>query len=226
MPSTAFYAVQTADSQQIFTSWTEAKPHCVGVKGVKYKKFHSEIEAKQWLGIDTTTDTDIVDDTDVVQLPDVVDVYTDGACTDNGYSEARAGMGVFFAPNHPLNVSEPLPREDRQTNNRAELLAIERAIDILLDQPAMPSEYHIHTDSMYCINALTKWVHGWVTKNWMTSKGTEAENRDIIERLYYKMEAIYADEQCDLQLHHIRGHKGLYGNTQADELAVASLERW
>lgn len=31
-----------------------------------------------------------------------VDVYADGACLDNGFHGARAGIGVWFANNHYL----------------------------------------------------------------------------------------------------------------------------
>lgn len=29
-------------------------------------------------------------------------VYTDGACTNNGYKGAKAGVGIWFGPDHPL----------------------------------------------------------------------------------------------------------------------------
>jgi ribonuclease HI len=29
-------------------------------------------------------------------------VYTDGACRNNGYRRASAGIGVWFGDNHPL----------------------------------------------------------------------------------------------------------------------------
>ena len=31
-----------------------------------------------------------------------VNVWTDGACSRNGYENAKAGVGVFFGKNHPL----------------------------------------------------------------------------------------------------------------------------
>ena len=35
-------------------------------------------------------------------------VYTDGACSNNGRSGARAGAGVYWGENHPDNVSTPV----------------------------------------------------------------------------------------------------------------------
>ena len=60
-----------------------------------------------------------------------INVYTDGACVNNGKPDARAGFGVWFGENDPRNVSESFTGP--QTNNRAELLAIIRALTILRD---------------------------------------------------------------------------------------------
>lgn len=38
----------------------------------------------------------------IVDEDDYVNVFTDGACSSNGYKNARAGIGVWFRDNHPL----------------------------------------------------------------------------------------------------------------------------
>ena len=43
-----------------------------------------------------------------------VDVYVDGAWSYNGPGEPRAGVGVWFGIDHPLNVSRPT--RGRKTN--------------------------------------------------------------------------------------------------------------
>ena len=58
-----------------------------------------------------------------------INVYTDGACVDNGKPYARAGYGVYFGKNDSRNVSESY--KGLQTNNVAELLAIIKAMTIL-----------------------------------------------------------------------------------------------
>ncbi|XP_062064894.1 ribonuclease H1 isoform X3 [Lepus europaeus] len=52
-------------------------------------------------------------------LGEFVVVYTDGCCSSNGRRRARAGIGVYWGPGHPLNLSIRLP--GRQTNQRAEI---------------------------------------------------------------------------------------------------------
>ena len=54
-------------------------------------------------------------------------VYTDGACSNNGHANAKAGIGVWWGDNDPRNVSEPLA--GRATNNRAEIWAAVKAIN-------------------------------------------------------------------------------------------------
>ena len=58
-----------------------------------------------------------------------ITVYTDGACSNNGKPDARAGYGIWFGKNDPRNCSESF--NGLQTNNRAELLAIVKALTIL-----------------------------------------------------------------------------------------------
>ena len=56
-------------------------------------------------------------------------VYTDGSCLSNGVSgEARAGMGVYWGEESVDNISRKL-EDGEQTNARAELLAIEIALE-------------------------------------------------------------------------------------------------
>ena len=59
-------------------------------------------------------------------------VYTDGACSNNGYANAKAGIGVWWGENDPRNISEPLA--GRATNNRAEIWAAVKAINQAADE--------------------------------------------------------------------------------------------
>lgn len=40
----------------------------------------------------------------IVDEDGYVNVFTDGACSSNGYKNARAGIGVWFQDNHPLYI--------------------------------------------------------------------------------------------------------------------------
>ena len=58
-----------------------------------------------------------------------INVYTDGACSRNGRPDAKAGIGIFFKEDDSRNYCGRI--EGKQTNNRAELIAILTAIKIL-----------------------------------------------------------------------------------------------
>ena len=114
-------------------------------------------------------------------------VFTDGACSKNGQSGARASYACWFPENKDISEAKAVPDTDPQTNNRGELLAIKRAVEILIDKfDASQLDVHIYTDSQYSKNCLTVWLPGFIERNWKTSgyKGstsTDVKNRDLIE---------------------------------------------
>jgi ribonuclease HI len=66
-----------------------------------------------------------------------------------------------------------VPLHLNQTNNVAELLAIEKAIDMV--QNNKKDIIKILTDSSYSINCLTKWYNSWAKKNfYIKVEDTEA----------------------------------------------------
>lgn len=87
---------------------------------------------------------------------DYVHVYTDGACSSNGRSGARAGLGVYWGDGHPLNVSEPV--SGRATNNTGEIQAATRAIRQAQEHGV--EKLAINTDSKFLIKSATEWMPG------------------------------------------------------------------
>jgi len=141
-------------------------------------------------------------------------VYTDGSSLGNGCANAVAGVGVYFGPSDSRNVSEPL-RGDRQTNQRAELTAVARALDhIPIDRSA-----EIVTDSNYAIKCLTEWFQKWEKAAWRNAVGKPVENRDLIEPIIARIR----ERDCcraKTMFRWIKGHANDAGNCAADELAV------
>jgi len=113
------------------------------------------------------------------------------------------------------NVSEPL-HGPRQTNQRAELTAIQRALEIV------PSarDVQILTDSQYSINCVTKWCTGWEKNGWLNSKKDAVENQDLIRAILAQIrERKRMGGATDFIW--VKGHSNDPGNEAADELAVA-----
>uniref|UniRef100_T1J8V2 Ribonuclease H1 n=1 Tax=Strigamia maritima TaxID=126957 RepID=T1J8V2_STRMM len=141
--------------------------------------------------------------------PSCISIYTDGACEANGSTGAKGGIGVYWGPNHRLNVSEPLG--GRQTNNRAEIHAAIRAIKQAKSEGL--KEINLHTDSQFLIKSITGWINKWKRNNWQLASGGPVKNKDDFEEL---------DESLNgIKVHwiHVKGHSGIAGNEAADELA-------
>ncbi|XP_067150363.1 ribonuclease H1 [Apteryx mantelli] len=148
-------------------------------------------------------------------MGDFAVVYTDGCCSGNGRNRARAGIGVYWGPGHPLNTSERLP--GRQTNQRAEIHAACKAIEQAKSQNI--KKLIIYTDSKFTINGITSWVDNWKTNGWRTSSGGSVINKEDFERLDNLSKGI------EIQWMHIPGHAGFRGNEEADRLAREGADK-
>jgi ribonuclease HI len=108
-------------------------------------------------------------------------VFTDGSCTSNGRKGAKAGYAAWF-PDHPgWSVAEKVPENDPQTNQRAELSAIQLAVKVLEDRGEIDCDLVIYTDSDYSINCLSSWLTGWMNRGWKTAAGKDVLHQDIIK---------------------------------------------
>ncbi|KAF2471448.1 ribonuclease H-like protein [Lindgomyces ingoldianus] len=141
-------------------------------------------------------------------------IYTDGSSLGNGKARAVAGVGVYFGSNDPRNVSEPLPGT-RQTNQRAELTAIQRAVDIV----PIDREVLIYSDSNYAIKCCTEWFTKWRVNGWKNASGKSVDNRDIIEPIVNRIEERQL-AGAQTKFTWLKGHANSPGNAAADALAV------
>ncbi|EPS40108.1 hypothetical protein H072_6065 [Dactylellina haptotyla CBS 200.50] len=144
----------------------------------------------------------------------VLKIYTDGSSLMNGSASARAGVGIWFGPGDKRNLSEPL-NDPKATNNRAELSAILRAIEIAPKH----REVLIFTDSKYAIQCVTDWFQKWRSNGWQTSAGKPVENQDIIEEILLRIEERITQGGAKTKFEWVNGHKGVVGNEMADKLA-------
>jgi len=149
-----------------------------------------------------------------------INVYTDGACTNNGKPDARAGFGIWFGDNDDRNTSESFTGP--QTNNRAELLGIIKALTILRDEIEQGQPIIIYSDSSYSIRCCTTYGEKMSKKGWQT-KEKDIPNRNLVEVAYN-----FVKKYNNIKFKHIRAHTGLedehsIGNEHADRLANLSI---
>lgn len=151
-----------------------------------------------------------------------ISVYVDGSCLNNGKSNARGGFGGYYGHNDSRNFSFPLHADERQTNNRGELKAVIHVLEHAIASHST-APLVIHTDSRYCIDGITSWIHKWKRTDY---KGVE--NVDLWKRLDAAVadwRRIYATTTGGaiadaVKFVHVKGHSGVHGNEMADRLAV------
>ncbi|XP_064625424.1 ribonuclease H1-like [Lineus longissimus] len=142
-------------------------------------------------------------------VEDPISVYTDGCCHSNGRKKAAAGIGVYWGPDDPNNVAARL--RGRQTNNRAEIQAVCKALRQA--QQMRKASVIVYTDSQFLINSITKWIHKWKRNGWKLTDGTIVKNKDDFEELDELQKGM------TVKYVHVKGHSGVHGNEQADQLA-------
>lgn len=137
----------------------------------------------------------------------MIEIYTDGASSGN---PGPGGYGVILrSGKHYKELSEGFRKT---TNNRMELLAVIKALEVL---KSPGQTVVIYSDSKYVIDAIDKkWVYGWLQKGFKDKK-----NKDLWLR--------YLDisKQHNIKFIWVRGHAGHKENERCDELAVAAYKQ-
>lgn len=153
-------------------------------------------------------------------------VYTDGAAQNNQNKyDRKAGCGAFWALDHPFNVSE-IVQGPEQTNNRAELLAVLRALQLDI------RPLDIRSDSKYVVDGATKHLQRWAGTGWKTNrKARSISNADLWKMVHAQL----TSRTNDVIFTKVKGHATAqevrmgtvdildkWGNDMADSLAVAA----
>ena len=104
--------------------------------------------------------------------------------TDGSYKKStnKAGTGIYFGE---YGVSIKLP--DGFTNNQAELIGVLYALQqIKLNMSHLikdAKQVVVISDSMYCINTVTKWMKAWEKNNWKKANGEVILNPELIQAI-------------------------------------------
>jgi ribonuclease HI len=144
-----------------------------------------------------------------LRVPGAVEVWTDGACSGN---PGPMGIGVVVVDGERREeVSEYL---GVGTNNIAELVAIERGLDVVAKLPKAKEgkddrarRVRVYSDSGYAIGLLEK---GWKAK----------ANQDLVARLRKQVAGV-----PHLEFVKVPGHAGVPENERCDALAREAITR-
>ncbi len=133
-----------------------------------------------------------------------VEIFTDGACKGN---PGPGGWGVVLRMGH--HERDLAGNQPDTTNNRMELTAVIRALEALKE----PCHCHLHTDSRYVIDGITKWIFGWQKNGWKTAAKKPVLNADLWQEL------LTATKRHRIEWIWVKGHDGHPENERADKLA-------
>ena len=110
-------------------------------------------------------------------------VFTDGACTNNGRPEAKAGVGVAYGKNDhsqlSMSISDSVDNFPVRSNQRAELFASRLGLEFLAEaervntkEPTGESKaWIIAADSEYVVKGMTEWLPTWKVGSEYPEKG-------------------------------------------------------
>jgi len=141
--------------------------------------------------------------------------FVDGSALSNPGGPGGTGFVVVDCAHHALRFGGTRWEVDGPyaiTNNRMELRAVLEALEGLPEG----SGVEVVSDSRYVVDALSRWIHGWRRKGWVTSQGTPVLNRDLIEALDARSRAL------SVRYGWVRGHDGHAVNEIVDALAQAA----
>ncbi len=146
-----------------------------------------------------------------MQQQRIIQIFTDGACLNNGKPQARGGWAAILRnpEGRTKEIAGPL-EGNQQTNNRAELTAVIKGLQCL-KVPA--SEVEVVTDSNYVKNGCTSWLAKWKQNGWRTSDRKPVANSDLWQVLDQLL------EKHKVHFTWVQGHSGHPENERADALA-------
>jgi ribonuclease HI len=136
-------------------------------------------------------------------------IYADGACKGN---PGPGGWGVVLRSG--THEKELFGGEPLTTNNRMELTAVIEALSTL----KRPCAVTVYTDSVYVKDGITKWIHGWKSRGWITADKKPVKNVELWQRL----DALNSAHAVTWRW--VKGHAGDEGNERADRLANKGVD--
>ncbi|KAL8664313.1 MAG: hypothetical protein Q9202_003127 [Teloschistes flavicans] len=154
---------------------------------------------------------------------DELTVYTDGCCLSNGQSQqkpARGGYGIHFPQlSRDWDLSNQLSVFEKHTNQRAELLAVIRALQVISIRAVLCKKISVFTDSEYAVKGLKEWIPHWRTNGYRTAKKKPVGNADLFKLLDGEASDLI-NKGVPVLLNHIPREE----NTAADRLAKAGAQ--
>lgn len=232
-----YYAVAVGRNPGIYNTWGDCKIEIDKFPGAKYKKFKTKKQALEYI---TTFKVIESPEKTIKQTyfkpnletcfsdKNITTVFTDGCCINNGKMDSYklGGYGIYFGYNDPRNLAEPYL--DTPTNNKAELYAIIKTMEIVIPKLKTEKSHRllIFTDSAYSMKAFTEWAEKWKKRGWKKSDGKPIKNLELIK---YGFD-LFQSYRSQITICKVKAHTGgsdlmSKANDMADRLANLGAEK-
>ena len=139
-----------------------------------------------------------------------VTIYTDGACSGNPGPGGWAAILSYKGIEKEISGGEP-----ETTNNRMELTAVIRALELLKE----PCTVTVYTDSQYVSKAITE---GWL-KKWKAAGFTKKGGLKNAE-MWKSLDGLLQTHQVTFCW--VKGHAENEFNNRCDQMAVKEREKF
>lgn len=197
-----YYAVRVGKRPGVYRSWEECKAQVHRYPGAEFKSFSTEKKAGDWIKEEDkkeeefysqrtpskrTGEIRVIAKEKEIHPPfssededdsRVISVFTDGACSNNGKHNARAGIGVYFGEDDSRNFSGSV--FGKQTNNTAEVKAIIKAYKILEKEIKDGDRVNIYSDSTYAMRAAGEYGEKQEKAEWKN----DIPNKHLVKKIY------------------------------------------
>lgn len=113
-----------------------------------------------------------------------ISIYTDGSC----HTQLKCGAwAAIIYLNNDEHIIKGIAKNT--THNRMELQAIINAVQFLILNKISFNKIEVYTDSQYAVNLTTR-KQRILENNYLTKKGTQLQNTDLLKELYTLFETM------------------------------------
>ena len=173
----------------------------------------------------------------IIQLPppclvqiSELPIFTDGCCLNNGNAaqdpEAKpvlGGYGIHFPtlPNE-WDLYGALASGEPHTNQKAELTAVIRALQIVRRRKLPCDKISIFTDSKYAVQGLNEWIPIWRSNGYLTAKKRAVVNADLFRSLDKEV-SLWIKNGVPVTLNHVPREQNRKADALSKRGAVSSV---
>lgn len=144
-------------------------------------------------------------------------IYCDGGCRGNQFDSNIGGWGSLLKYNE--HEKEIYGGVRNTTNNKMELTACIKALEVISGGKHKNIPVEVHVDSAYVCNGMNSWVAGWIKRGWKKADKKPVENQDLWKQLV----ALSLGFE-NIQFIKVKGHADNEGNNRADALANLAMD--